>query len=64
MGFVHRFSSILAYPFTGTGGVEITKGDLNRLEPGEFLNDTLVEFSLKCVKWALLWQQLKLIGQP
>jgi len=50
MELIHRPSSILAYPFTGPGGVEITKGDLNRLKPGEFLNDTLVEFSLKCVK--------------
>ncbi|KAG9001371.1 hypothetical protein FRB93_012147 [Tulasnella sp. JGI-2019a] len=30
--------------------VNITKGDLARLEPGEFLNDTLIEFGLKI--WA------------
>lgn len=38
---------ILVYPFSGTGAVNITKGDLRRLRPGEYLNDTLIEFGLK-----------------
>ncbi|KZT28340.1 cysteine proteinase [Neolentinus lepideus HHB14362 ss-1] len=38
---------ILVYPPTGTGAVNITRSDLWRLKPGEFLNDTLIEFGLK-----------------
>ncbi|KAK7690319.1 hypothetical protein QCA50_006976 [Cerrena zonata] len=38
---------ILVYPFSGTGAVNINKGDLRRLRPGEYLNDTLIEFGLK-----------------
>ncbi|KAJ6471198.1 hypothetical protein DFH09DRAFT_1220447 [Mycena vulgaris] len=42
---------ILVYPPGQTGAVNITNGDLTRLAPGEFLNDTLIEFGLK------LWLQ-------
>ncbi|KAF9257503.1 cysteine proteinase [Marasmius fiardii PR-910] len=38
---------ILVYPPFITGAVNITNADLNRLQPGEFLNDTLIEFGLK-----------------
>ncbi|KAL5519967.1 hypothetical protein ACEPAG_1627 [Sanghuangporus baumii] len=38
---------ILVYPHFGQGAVNITNGDLRRLEPFEFLNDTLIEFGLK-----------------
>ncbi|KAH7914279.1 hypothetical protein BJ138DRAFT_1098802 [Hygrophoropsis aurantiaca] len=38
---------ILVYPPTGTGALNIMRTDLNRLQPGEFLNDTLIEFGLK-----------------
>ncbi|EGN98435.1 hypothetical protein SERLA73DRAFT_56480, partial [Serpula lacrymans var. lacrymans S7.3] len=38
---------ILMYPPSGTGALNIMKTDLNRLQPGEFLNDTLIEFGLK-----------------
>ncbi|KAF9534465.1 hypothetical protein CPB83DRAFT_742404, partial [Crepidotus variabilis] len=38
---------ILSYPQGQPGAVNVTAGDLNRLEPGEFLNDTLIEFGLK-----------------
>ncbi|KAI0081593.1 hypothetical protein K474DRAFT_1768509 [Panus rudis PR-1116 ss-1] len=38
---------ILVYPFTGTGAVHLSNGDLRRLGPGEYLNDTLIEFGLK-----------------
>ncbi|KAI9465452.1 hypothetical protein BJY52DRAFT_1244097 [Lactarius psammicola] len=37
---------ILAYR-SGTGSLNITNGDVSRLKPGEFLNDTLIEFGLK-----------------
>ncbi|KAF8574887.1 hypothetical protein K439DRAFT_808485 [Ramaria rubella] len=40
-------TSILRYPPTGTGAVTVTNGDLKRLEPGEFLNDILIELGLK-----------------
>ncbi|KAI0034653.1 hypothetical protein K488DRAFT_45060 [Vararia minispora EC-137] len=39
--------SILVYPPSGRGSVNITKGDLARLAPGEYLNDTLIEFGLR-----------------
>ncbi|KAJ6621834.1 hypothetical protein B0H10DRAFT_2015955 [Mycena sp. CBHHK59/15] len=42
---------ILVYPPGQTGAVNITNGDVTRLAPGEFLNDTLIEFGLK------LWLQ-------
>jgi Ulp1 family protease len=42
---------ILVYPPSGTGAINITQGDLNRLEDGEYLNDTLIEFGLKWVSY-------------
>ena len=41
------FCRILVYPPGQIGAVSITNGDLTRLAPGEFLNDTLIEFGLK-----------------
>ncbi|KAF4590952.1 hypothetical protein EYR40_009549 [Pleurotus pulmonarius] len=38
---------ILVYPPNTTGAVTIKNSDLDRLQPGEFLNDTLIEFGLK-----------------
>ncbi|KAJ7600472.1 hypothetical protein C8J56DRAFT_910342 [Mycena floridula] len=38
---------ILVYPPETPGAVPITNADLARLDPGEFLNDTLIEFGLK-----------------
>jgi Ulp1 family protease len=35
------------YPSGVPGAVNITNGDYLRLQPGEFLNDTLIEFGLK-----------------
>ncbi|CAE6443039.1 unnamed protein product [Rhizoctonia solani] len=37
---------VLVHP-TGAGSVTINRGELARLEPGEFLNDTLIELGLK-----------------
>lgn len=45
---------ILVYPFTGPGAVNVTNGDLNRLDPQQFLNDTLIELWLKYVVFAFL----------
>ncbi|KAG9088693.1 hypothetical protein FRC06_001909, partial [Ceratobasidium sp. 370] len=38
---------MLVYPQSGTGAVNINRAELLRLEPGEFLNDTLIELGLK-----------------
>ncbi|KAF5315073.1 hypothetical protein D9619_007290 [Psilocybe cf. subviscida] len=38
---------MLVYPLGAPGAVTITKGDFARLEPGQYLNDTLIEFALK-----------------
>lgn len=38
---------ILVYPHGVPGAVNITNADMGRLDPGEFLNDTLIEFGLK-----------------
>ncbi|KAI3616352.1 sumo deconjugating cysteine peptidase ulp2 [Moniliophthora roreri] len=38
---------ILSYPPNAPGAVNITNADLGRLEPHEYLNDTLIEFGLK-----------------
>ncbi len=40
---------VLVYPFFGTGAVNVTRGDLKRLDPGQYLNDTIIEFGLKSV---------------
>jgi len=37
------------YPYGVPGAVNVTAGDLSRLQPDEFLNDTLIEFGFKCV---------------
>ena len=38
---------MLVYPPNGAGSVNITRGDFKRLDPGEYFNDTLIEFGLK-----------------
>ncbi|KAF8895469.1 hypothetical protein BD779DRAFT_1499711 [Infundibulicybe gibba] len=38
---------ILVYPPGAPGAVNITNADLDRLQPGQYLNDTLIEFGLK-----------------
>ncbi|OJT12819.1 Ubiquitin-like-specific protease 2 [Trametes pubescens] len=38
---------VLVYPPSGTGAVNVTRGDLKRLDNGQYLNDTLIEFGLK-----------------
>jgi hypothetical protein len=40
---------LLVYRPVGTGAVNVTRGDLDRLQPGKYLNDTLIEFGLKWV---------------
>jgi Ulp1 family protease len=40
---------LLVYRPLGTGAVNITRGDLERLQPDKYLNDTLIEFGLKYV---------------
>ncbi|KAF8916981.1 hypothetical protein CPB85DRAFT_231712 [Mucidula mucida] len=38
---------ILVYPWGMPGAVNLNRGDIGRLDPGEFLNDNLIEFGLK-----------------
>ncbi|KAI6042715.1 hypothetical protein EDC04DRAFT_2658082 [Pisolithus marmoratus] len=38
---------ILMYPSGGPGALNIMRSDMKRLEPEEYLNDTLIEFGLK-----------------
>ena len=40
---------MLVYPLSGPGAVNVTRGDLKRLEPNQYLNDVLIEFGLKYV---------------
>ncbi|WVQ97960.1 hypothetical protein IAU59_005080 [Kwoniella sp. CBS 9459] len=40
---------MFAYPPTGKADVNVTYGDAQRVESGEFLNDTLLEFGLRHV---------------
>lgn len=35
------------YPENGINAVEVTPADLAWLEPGQFLNDTVIDFYLK-----------------
>ncbi|KAL1745267.1 hypothetical protein HDZ31DRAFT_36779, partial [Schizophyllum fasciatum] len=39
--------SVLSYPYGLPGAVNVTNADVARLDPGEYLNDTLLEFALK-----------------
>ncbi|TRM64161.1 hypothetical protein BD626DRAFT_401487, partial [Schizophyllum amplum] len=38
---------VLSFPYGVPGAVNVTNADVARLEPGEFLNDTILEFALK-----------------
>lgn len=38
---------ILVYPPSGAGAININRSDIKRLQPGQYLNDTLIEFGLK-----------------
>jgi len=49
VAFIKDPNSILVYPPSGKGAIEITAGDYRRLEPEEYFNDTLIEFGMKFV---------------
>ncbi|KAI6129977.1 hypothetical protein EV401DRAFT_681080 [Pisolithus croceorrhizus] len=44
---VEQDELVLMYPPGGPGALNIMRSDLKRLEPEEYLNDTLIEFGLK-----------------
>ncbi|KAI6129759.1 hypothetical protein EDD16DRAFT_1471123, partial [Pisolithus croceorrhizus] len=44
---LHLNPIVLMYPPGGPGALNIMRSDLKRLEPEEYLNDTLIEFGLK-----------------
>lgn len=39
---------VLVYPPDGTGSISVTAADYDRLQPDEFLNDTLIEYGMRC----------------
>jgi hypothetical protein len=45
--FLSSIPRILVYPYGVPGAVNVTRGDLARLDPEALLNDTLIEFGLK-----------------
>ena len=38
----------MVYPLGDKEAVEVTAADLARLDPGEFLNDTVIDYFIKC----------------
>lgn len=42
------------FPKDGKNAVELTPSDLERLDPDEFLNDTIIDFYMKYVSMDLL----------
>ena len=38
----------MVFPPGDKEAVEVTAGDLARLDPGEFLNDTVIDYYIKC----------------
>lgn len=47
-----KSKTLLTYPFDdsaeASGRISITYGDIARLAPGEFLNDNIIDFYLRC----------------
>ncbi|KAA8493201.1 Ubiquitin-like-specific protease 2 [Porphyridium purpureum] len=47
--------AVLVFPFSGErGAVPILPADLDRIKPGEFANDSLIDFYLKFYWWVIL----------
>ncbi|KAG2187689.1 hypothetical protein INT44_005379 [Umbelopsis vinacea] len=40
---------LFVYPFTGYGGITVSKADEARLDDGEFLNDNIIDFYMKWI---------------
>ncbi|KAH8555574.1 hypothetical protein BGW37DRAFT_141723 [Umbelopsis sp. PMI_123] len=40
---------LFVYPFTGYGGITLSKADEARLDDGEFLNDNIIDFYMKWI---------------
>ncbi|KAI9991867.1 hypothetical protein PInf_017243 [Phytophthora infestans] len=50
-----RNEVLLTYPYDGSdtsGRISVTLGDVDRLVPGEFLNDNIIDFYLRCISLA------------
>ncbi|KAI8583744.1 hypothetical protein K450DRAFT_196016 [Umbelopsis ramanniana AG] len=41
--------TLFVYPFTGYGGITVSKADEARLDDGEFLNDNIIDFYMKWI---------------
>lgn len=52
-----RNTTLLTYPYedseSAAGKISVTYGDIARLAPGEFLNDNIIDFYLRCVTIAV-----------
>ncbi|KAK1944308.1 Sentrin-specific protease 7 [Phytophthora citrophthora] len=56
-----RNEVLLTYPYDGSdtsGRISVTLGDVDRLAPGEFLNDNIVDFFLRQVWNGFYWRHL------
>ncbi|TDH71378.1 hypothetical protein CCR75_002714 [Bremia lactucae] len=57
-----RNEVLLTYPYDGSdasGRISVTLGDVDRLAPGEFLNDNIIDFYLRFLwRHLSMWQQL------
>ena len=51
------------YPEPGMkGAVEVLPADLARLDDGEFLNDTIIDFWMRCASFALSLSAARTLG--
>lgn len=46
-----RQGCVAVYPPGRADGVEVRGSDLARLEPDEFLNDTVIDLYIRCAAW-------------
>lgn len=44
-----RQDAVLVYPKHGSDSVTLIRSDIDRLEPGEMLNDSIIDFGLRHV---------------
>ncbi|KAG2179821.1 hypothetical protein INT43_003604 [Umbelopsis isabellina] len=54
---------LFVYPFTGYGGITVSKADEARLDDGEFLNDSIIDFYMKWILDQLQSRNPELAGQ-
>ena len=55
-------NSILVYPPKAKGAITITRADMARLEPNEFLNDVIINFYLKYLETVTIASRPRRVG--